>query len=343
MSPRRTPAQHRCSRFASSTLTRGVLPVLVAVVLGHPERSEAESSAADVAPPRQATSVSQPQLPPLVSGRQGKLLLTSGVSSIDGAAGGGLTPWAVTGSYATEDSLGASAYFTRVVLQDYALNGYGAAVAWGDRVEVSIGRQDFRTGQSIAPLGFPGLRLKQTIVGLKVRVAGDAILDSDRLMPQIAVGLQYKDLDADRFAPVLRSLGARTQGTDFYVSATKLFLAHSVLVNGTLRATRANQNGLLGFGSTKDSDHHLEAELSMAMLLRKDLAIGIEYRAKPDNLNGVAFGNGLREDDWKDAFIAWTPAKWVSLTLAYVDLGHIVPALTPKRQTGAYLSAQFSY
>jgi len=32
----------------------------------------------------------------------GKLLLTGGVSSITGSAGGGLTPWAVIGSNATE-------------------------------------------------------------------------------------------------------------------------------------------------------------------------------------------------------------------------------------------------
>ena len=36
----------------------------------------------------------------------GKLLLTGGVGSIDGAAGGGLTPWALTGSYATNAQLG---------------------------------------------------------------------------------------------------------------------------------------------------------------------------------------------------------------------------------------------
>ena len=34
-----------------------------------------------------------------------------------------------------------------------------------------------------------------------------------------------------------------------YVSATKLLLAQSLLVNGTLRSTNANQNGLLGFGA----------------------------------------------------------------------------------------------
>src|SRR5262245_18586352 len=53
-------------------------------------------------------------------GRNGKLLLTGGVSSIDGAAGGGLTPWAVTGSYATTDQWGGTAFATRVRTQDYA-------------------------------------------------------------------------------------------------------------------------------------------------------------------------------------------------------------------------------
>ena len=46
---------------------------------------------------------------------QGKLLLTGGVSSIDGAAGGGLTPWAVTGSHATGSEIGATAFFTRTI------------------------------------------------------------------------------------------------------------------------------------------------------------------------------------------------------------------------------------
>jgi Protein of unknown function (DUF3034) len=39
----------------------------------------------------------------------GKLLLTGGVSSIDGAAGGGLTPWAVIGSNAEDGEIGFSA------------------------------------------------------------------------------------------------------------------------------------------------------------------------------------------------------------------------------------------
>jgi hypothetical protein len=122
------------------------------------------------------------------------------------------------------------------------------------------------------------------------------------------------------------------------VSATKLLLAQSVLVNGTLRATKANQNGLLGFGSSQSNAYHLEPEISAAWLLRKDVAVGAEYRRKPNNL---AFaGAPFEEQDWKDLFVAWAPTKNVSLTAAYVDLGNIVGH---ERQTGGYLSLQLGY
>jgi len=78
-------------------------------------------------------------------------------------------------------------------------------------------------------------------------------------------------------------------------------------------------------------------------LLNRHLAIGAEYRAKPDKLNPSALGAGLEEDDWSDVFIAWAPNKSLSFTLAYVDLGHIVPAVVTRRQQGAYLSAQVAF
>jgi hypothetical protein len=275
----------------------------------------------------------------------GKLLLTGGVASIDGAAGGGLTPWAVTGSYATRGQVGGTAHVTAVKTQDYALLTYGAAFSWNERIEVSLARQAFDIKNNLAALGLAGLTLKQDIVGVKARLAGDAVLDSDTLMPQIALGLQYKRTHAGALGPTLFGpLGAKDNGVDFYASATKLFLAQGVLINGTLRATKANQNGLLGFGGAQSSHYKLEPELSAAVLLRRDVALGAEVRAKPDHLNRSVLGNGaLKEDDWFDVFIAWAPSKNISLTAAYVDLGKIVPALQPKRQTGAYLSAQLSF
>ncbi len=276
---------------------------------------------------------------------KGKLLLTGGVSSIDGAAGGGLTPWAVTGSYATGNEWGATAHGTLVETGNYRLKTYGAALSLGDRLELSLARQDFDAANNLAPLGLTQLHLKQDIVGVKLRVAGDAVLDADTWMPQIAVGALHKRSDTGALGPTLYgALGAHKSGTDFYVSATKLLLAQGVLVNATLRATKANQNGLLGFGGAQADKFKLMPEVSVAWLLSKRVAIGAEYRAKPDNLNQSVLGAGaLKEDDWKDVFVAWAPNKHVSFTLAYVDLGKIAPAVQPKRQTGAYLSTQIAF
>ena len=281
----------------------------------------------------------------------GKLLLTGGVSTIDGAAGGGLSPWAVIGSQATEGQTGFSTHLSHARTQDYKLNAFGAAVGINDRVELSVARQDFDTGITGTLLGLPGLNLKQDIVGAKFRVAGDAILDSDSLMPQIAVGVMAKRQGSTGLDATLKALGAKRAGTDLYVSATKLFLAQGLLVNGTLRATKANQGGLLGHGATlggADNGYELMPELSVAWLLRNNLAVGFEYRAMPDKLNkagaAAGLGDGLRAGDWKDIFVAWAPSKNVSLTLAYVDLGTVVPATTKnKKQTGTYLSAQFAF
>jgi hypothetical protein len=286
----------------------------------------------------------------------GKLLLTGGVSAVDGAAGGGLTPWAVIGSNATQGELGATAFLTRTTTQDYGLTVYGAAVGIQDRVELSLARQDFDASPAIAlngvaPFGVtPGQHIMMDVLGIKVKVAGDAVLDSDSLMPQIALGLQYKSVTPGSLGSVLNFLGTQTSGTDFYVSATKLFLAQGILLNATLRNTNANQNGLLGFGSAAPGKNSRTwvPEISAAYLLSKNWAVGAEYRAKPNNLEdlGRAAGlaDGLAEDAWKDVFVAWAPNKHTSVTLAYADLGRIVPGVTAARkQSGFYLSAQLAF
>jgi hypothetical protein len=278
----------------------------------------------------------------------GKLVLTGGVSTVEGAGGGGITPWAFIGTQATENELGFATNLTQVETQDYSLTTYGATVGWNERVEFSLGEQVLDTGITGTALTGAGLDLKQQIVGVKVRVFGDGVLDADTWHPQVAVGLQHKSLDAAALEPTLTSLGADDSGTDFYVTATKLFLKQGILVNGTLRATKANQNGLLGFGSSTDDSYELMPEISVAKLLSHNLAIGAEYRMMPNNLEAAGrnagLNSGLRADDWMDLFVAWAPTKNLSLTAAYVDLGRIVPATTDGRsQTGFYLSAQLAF
>ena len=262
-----------------------------------------------------------------------KLLLTGGVSQIEGAAGGGLTPWAVIGGYGTRDQIGGNAFYTRVEANDYALDSFGAAVGLYDRVELSIARQSFNTQDVGTLLGVgKNFKFKQDIYGIKVKLIGDVVYDQDSWLPQISVGLQHKRNDQ---GAIVRAVGAKDDsGTDYYLTATKLYLPYSTLVNATVRATKANQIGLLGFGGDKNNSYKAEFEGSVAYLLSKNLAVGVEYRMKPDNL-GFA-----KEDDWKDVFIAWAPTKNVSLTAAYVDLGNV--AIRDK-QKAVYVSAQIGF
>lgn len=285
-----------------------------------------------------------------------KLLLTGGVTQVEGAAGGGLTPWAVIGGYGTGDQIGGNAFYTRVTTSDYNLETYGALIGIFDRVELSFAKQKFDTG---APgvivrsvLGAPtdgSFFLRQDIYGLKVRLLGEAVLDQDRWLPQVSIGLQHK-INSDTTGAVAKAVGATDdEDTDIYLSATKLLLAQSLLLNGTVRATRANQFGLLGFGGDKNDSHEAQFEASFAYLLSPKWAVGGEFRTKPDNL-GLRLGGArvLEEDSAWDVFVAYAPAKNMSLTLAYVDLGRIVSLASTlaggeEKQRGSYVSFQVGY
>ena len=96
----------------------------------------------------------------------------------------------------------------------------------------------------------------------------------------------------------------------------------------------AFQSSQLTFLLYLNDDYEAQLEGSFAYLLSRNLAIGAEYRTKPDNL-GIA-----TEDDAWDVFVAWAPIKNVSLTVAYVDLGNIV---IRDEQRGVYASLQVGF
>jgi hypothetical protein len=260
-----------------------------------------------------------------------RLEWTGAVTQIEGAAGGGLVPWALIGGLGTNVEVGASAFVTYVSTQDFALRTGGASVDVDNRLEVSVARQRFDADSVI-----PGLTLGQDIVGLKVRLAGDAVFDPDEWLPQIALGAQWKrTLD---FEQIPRAVGAaRGEDVDLYVSATKLYFAalagRNVIFDATLRRTRANQFGLLGFGGD-GSGYTLTPEGSAAIFLSDDLTLGAEYRDKPNNLSA------FRENSAEDLFLAWAPAKNFTLTTAWADLGRIA-GKPPQR--GVYISLWLGY
>jgi hypothetical protein len=268
-------------------------------------------------------------VPPAAAGD--RLEWTGGVSEVEGVAGGGLVPWALIGGLGTNVEVGASAFATYVSTQDFALRTAGASLDVDDRLEVSVARQRFDAGSVVR-----GLTLGQDIVGVKVRLAGDAVFDADTWLPQIAAGAEWKQtLDFDQIPHAVGA--ARGDDVDLYIAATKAFLAaidgRNVIVDATLRRTRANQFGLLGFGGD-GSGYKWTPEASAAVWLNDDLLLGAEYRDKPDNLHA------FREDGAADIFLAWAPVKNLSLTTAWVDLGRIAgkPA-----QRGIYISLWLGY
>ena len=261
-----------------------------------------------------------------------RVLASSGVTEVEGAAGGGLTPWAVIAGQGSRDEIGASAFATHVHTRGgYTLDTVGAAVGIYDTVELSVASWRFGLSDTV-----PGQSLKMDVVGLKWRVYGDAVFEADSWKPQVAIGLQYKK-NRDMFVPNL--LGStRSSDTEPYVAVTKLWFGAAggwnLLTDLTLRGTRANQMGLLGFGGDKGDSMKLEPEGSIAVLPRDNLAIGVEWRQKPSLLSSAP------ETKAADVFVAWWPMRNLSITAAWLDLGQIANKTS---QRGGYVSAQVEF
>ncbi|MDR6235591.1 DUF3034 family protein [Pseudomonas oryzihabitans] len=263
----------------------------------------------------------------------GKLLATGGASSVEGAAGGGITPWAVIGGYGESGQPGAMAFATRVWTGDYRLDVAGAAVAYDNRVELSYARQRLDMPTLQRRLNLAEDSLSQDVVGAKVRLAGDLIYDR---MPQVSLGIQYKH---QRDFAIPAAVGAqRDSDVEGYLGASRLFLGgafgYNLLVNAGLRYSRANELGLLGFGGDRNDSRQWLKEGSAAVFLNPRWALGMEYRQKPRNLSFT------HESDWVDTFVGYFPNKHLSLVLAYARLGEIA---TLDHQQGLYLSLQGSY
>ena len=260
-----------------------------------------------------------------------KLLLTNAVSAVDGASGGGISNWATIAGRQETRGVGVQAHVTAVLLPDFFYQSHGVALGIADRIELSYARQNFDTQDVGAALGIgQGYMLNQDVFGAKVRLFGDVVY-GNTMVPQVAVGAQYKrSLDG----AVASAVGAaHDEGVDVTLSATKLFLSHSVLVNTTARLTKANQNGLLGFGSVSDDSYAVQFEGAVAYQFSRRFVLGTEFRTKPDNL-------GLGEGDWFDVFAAYAPSDNLTVTAAYADLGSIA---TFTGQRGAFLQAQIAF
>jgi hypothetical protein len=256
----------------------------------------------------------------------GKLVGSSGVTQVEGSGGAGIVPWATLIGSGTRDEMSGAAFFSRVSVDDFLMSVYGGSYAYQDRIELSVAHQDFRSDDK-------SVELSQNVLGIKVRLFGDLIFTP---WPQVAFGAQYKNASNPN---ILSAVGAKKDhGVDYYLAVTKAWLDgplhRTVVLNTTLRYSKANQIGLLGFGSDKEDSYQPLFEVSAAVFLTRHWVLGAEYRQKSDQLSA------FKEDDWRDVFVAFVPNKHVALSVAVVDLGRIGGK---KKQTGSYLSLQISY
>lgn len=255
-----------------------------------------------------------------------KVIATGGASTIEGAAGGGIVPWAVIQGYASSGQWSVTAMRNQVGVDDFTLHNTGVGLSYDNHYEISFSRQKFQ-------LDSIGGDLQQDIIGLKYHLAGELLYTA---MPQMSVGMQYKK-HRNFTLPAL--VGAQQDsGIDWYLAASKVYFnaiaGRNLLLNATVRATKANQTGLLGFSSAGSQNYRYMLESSAALLLTPALAVGVEFRQKPNQLAFAA------EEHWRDLFVGWFINRHVSVVAGYVDLGSIAGLA---EQQGYYLAVEATW
>lgn len=145
-------------------------------------------------------------------------------------------------------------------------------------------------------------------------------------LPAVTVGAHYKyndniDKINRRLGDLLDTIGYNdNDGVDFTLTASKhlTFLPRPVLVSAGARASKGAQLGLLGF----TSDYHVTFEGHAVMFVTDRLAVGAEYRQKPDQLGRIP-GLIRGEDDWWDVCAAYIINDQMTVKAAVGDFGTI--------------------
>lgn len=263
------------------------------------------------------------------------------VTQVEGSAGGGIVPWAML------HPQGPLVSYTNVHTSDFIIQSVAVGGAIADRLELSLAQQIVNAATVGNALNLDN-RITQNTFGAKLKLLD---MGKDNVVPQVAIGVQAKHASG-AILDALQSLGAisNTSGTDWYAAATKVITlgGKNVLLNGTLRATKANQMGLLGFGGgvAGNNGYRIKPEISAGVFVAENAVLGFEYRAKPNNIS-PAFA-GIREDAAYDIFMAYFINKNMALTAAYANLGQVgasramVPTMS-NRQDGLYLQLQANF
>ncbi len=258
------------------------------------------------------------------------------ITNIDGQAGGGLVPWALLSS-------GPTVAITHLGTQNLGVDSVAINTSFANRVEVSYARNLLDVTGSA--LGNASNHAVVDNIGVKVKLndMGDA-------MPQFAIGAVNKRASGSLINNVIATPGSgiNTSATDVYGAVSKIVKigGKTVLLNGVLRASKANQLGFLGFGGGNTAGaktgYTVKPELSAEMFAAENVVFGAEYRAQP--INGAPGNTVLTQDAAYDVHIVYVANKNFTLTAAYANLGRVAPAVNgTNRQNGMFVQGQVNF
>jgi len=202
----------------------------------------------------------------------------------------------------------------------------------GDRLELGYGINALSLNDlPDAVFGGTGMEIGDDTVFLHNLNARLALIKENDFglswMPALTFGTHYKyndtvnRIDSD-LNGTLNAIGIEdNSGIDYTLYATKMlnFLPRPLLINFGLRSSEAAQIGLLGF----TDDRKLLVEGNVVLFLTDRLAMGAEYRQKPDNYQSI---NGLvaQEDDWWSLVAAYVVNDNLTVSGGYFNLGDVL-------------------
>lgn len=279
----------------------------------------------------------------LVAASFGSGMAQAAVTNVEGSAGGGLVPWALM------HPQGPLVSYTNVNVNDYKIQSVAIGGTIAGMVELSVAKQMVSATTLSAASAGALSKIDMTTFGAKVKVVD---MGKDNAVPQVAIGIQAKSTSGD-IVDTLKTAGAinSKSGTDLYIAATKFVTlgGKKVVLDGTLRATKANQMGLLGFGGgtiNNNNNYKLMPEVSAGVFVADNVVLGGEYRGKPNNIGNAVFG--IQEKGAWDIFMAYFVNKNMAITAAYANLGQVGPskaavATMSSKQDGLYVQLQANF
>ncbi|NOY54144.1 MAG: DUF3034 family protein [Deltaproteobacteria bacterium] len=265
------------------------------------------------------------------------------VVNIEGEGGGGLVPWAYLTNPPADGQLfgNPSVGSTYIFPQNFNVNVYHFNETISDRLELGFARTVFDTTNI---LGGNGLNIGIDELTIDTYHAKVLLLKETDTLPAVSVSIEYKK-NQDIAHADKNGGGAFTStgmdddsGLDYCLSVTKLYKGWKmpVLINLSGRYTKAAQTGYLGFSK----NGNFEPEASLAVLPESNVAVGVEFRGKPNEYKSVAGIGSFQEDNWTDFFIAYFPTKGLSITGAVVNFGNIV---NRNVNTGLYMNMKYDF